>query len=237
MRQHSRNLCSLVAAMALALCVRHSAAQTDCNANGLPDDQEVGWQLQSVLLATDGTESDRFGAAVAAHGDLVVVGARWEDANGENSGSAYVFRRTDQTWTPEGKLVGSDTAAGDNFGHVVAVSSGTIVVGAYAHSELPDYYTGAAYVFEHDGLSWQQQAKLAPPGSQARDNFGTSVAVDGDLLVVGAPGVILDCVPYSSAGAAYVFRREAPGWTFLQELRASDAYSHDEFGIASSGGS
>jgi hypothetical protein len=201
------------------------------------------WTEQAYLKpAAVGTtqEFDNFGRSVAVSGDTVVVGANGEsssttgvnstpDESASGSGAAYVFTRSGTTWTEQAYLkpaaVGT-TQAGDLFGFWVAVSGDTVAVGALGESSsttgvnsTPDESasgSGAAYVFTRSGTTWTQQAYLKPAAvgtSQASDNFGISVAVSGDTVVVGAhqedsstTGV--NSTPDESAsasGAAYVF--------------------------------
>jgi hypothetical protein len=88
--------------------------------------------------------TDQFGAAVDISGNLVIIGAYDDDDKGNDSGSAYIYSRTTAGWREEAKLLGSDSAAGDNFGYAVAVDGDYAVVGAYQHNGG----AGAVYVFE-----------------------------------------------------------------------------------------
>lgn len=191
---------------------------------------------------------DQFGFSVAVSGDTVVVGAINEDSstmgvnstpdeNSSNSGAAYVFTRTAGPWTQQAYLkpatVGT-TQAGDRFGYSVAISGDTIVVGASAEdssttgvNSTPNENStdsGAAYVFTRTAGLWTQQAYLKPAAvgtMQTGDEFGGSVAVSGDTIVVGAIGEDSSTTGVNSApnensvasGAAYVFTRNAGIWT------------------------
>ena len=159
-------------------------------------------------------QDDLFGSSVAIAGDTIVVGAWWDDDNGEASGSAYVFTRTGTTWTEQAKLTASDGAAFERFGFSVAIAGDTIVVGAYLDDNV-----GSAYVFTRTGTIWTQQAKLL--GSDgAPSNFGISVAIVGDTIVVGA------------REASYVFTRTGTTWIEQAKLAASDGAGSDQFGYS-----
>ena len=98
----------------------------------------LAWIEEQKLLASDGADGDRFGRrAVAAFGDVVVVGAMRDDDNGRWSGSAYVYRWGDLSWIEEQKLLASDGADGDYFGYDVAASGDVVVVGAPRASDQP----------------------------------------------------------------------------------------------------
>ncbi|EGB09976.1 hypothetical protein AURANDRAFT_52803, partial [Aureococcus anophagefferens] len=190
------------------------------------------WTQTAKLLASDAAAGDRFGYSVAISGDLVVVGAFYDDDAGSNSGSAYVFRTTNDgaSWTQVAKLVASDAAATDYFGYSVAVSGDLVVVGAYGNDDAGSK-SGSAYVFRttNDGASWTQVAKLVASDAAASDYFGRSVAVSGDLVVVGAYG---NGDAGIGSGSAYVFRTTNDGasWTQVAKLVANDAAAYDYFG-------
>ena len=194
------------------------------------------------LIASDGEADDEFGISVAVSRNIVVVGARGDGINIDGTdetdvGSAYVFVKptTSNGWADwdnsdyeTAKLTASDSAAEDEFGTAVAVDGETIVVGAPGD----DSDEGSAYVFVRSVTGWatgDQTAKLTASDGAAGDEFGTSVAVDGDTIVVGAPG------DDSDEGSAYVFVRPGTGWATgnqTAKLTASDGAAGDEFGIS-----
>ncbi len=101
------------------------------------------WTQQAKLAASDGAESDQFGAAVSIDGLHAFVGAIQDDDNGADSGSAYVFIRDGNSWSQQEKILASDGAAGDQFGYSVSIDAGFAIVGA----ECDDNLKGSAYVF------------------------------------------------------------------------------------------
>ena len=118
------------------------------------------------------------------------------------------------TWSQKTKITGADTANGDQFGIWVSLDSDTAVVGASGNNSS----TGAMYVFTGSGSSWSQQAKLVGTNVNAgKDEFGTSVAIDGDTAIAGAPKHIA-----GSVGTAYVFTRSGATWNQQAKLVASD---------------
>lgn len=141
-------------------------------------------------------------------GDTALVGAPQDDVNGTDSGSAYVFERVDGAWVEQAKLVPSDGEENQAFGKAVALDGDTAVVGAPAWSFFRQA-PGEAYVFVRSRGGWTEQAKLEPSRGNAYDRFGISVAVDDDRVVIGANA---DDEAGSSAGAAYVYRRESRTW-------------------------
>ncbi|MGI8693296.1 MAG: hypothetical protein ACR2JK_10430 [Geodermatophilaceae bacterium] len=110
------------------------------------------------------------------------------------------------------KVTGSDTDVTDAYGEDVAVDGDYAVVGAAYALDGP----GAAYVFSRDGDTWAQEAMLTAPAADARQRFGTSVAISGDSLLVGA-------LPLrSQVGAGYLFDRTTEGWILAATLSDPD---------------
>ena len=222
------------------------------------------WTKHAYLKASNTGVGDYFGSSVAISGDTVVVGAFREDSNttGINgnqadnsvtdSGAAYVFTRSGTTWMQHAYLKASNTGGGDYFAYSVAVSGDTVVVGAYredssatgvnglqANNLARD--SGAAYVFTRSGTTWTQQAYLKAGNTGEFDYFGTSVAVSGDTVVVGALGEDGSATGVNGApqagrvgdsGAAYVFVRIGTAWTQQAYLKASNTGREDYFGYA-----
>ncbi len=184
------------------------------------------WAQVAKLTVPDGAAEDRFGGSVSVSGDSAFIGAFFDDDNGLNSGSAYIFEKIDGEWTQVLKLTPSDGAAIDQFGVSVAINGNTAVVGAeYDDDNGTD--SGSAYVFEKADGIWTEVAKLAASDGTAGDHFGWSVAISGDTIVTGANWED-DNGPDS--GAAYVFRRMDDSWTQLSKVNAPDGASGDWFG-------
>ena len=152
---------------------------------------------------------------MALVGDTLVVGAPWHDSAASNGGAAYVFTRSGGTWTQQAKLTASDAASLDFFGESVAIAAGTIVVGARGADVAPVADAGAAYVFEPSGGTWAQRGKLVAPARAIRDGFGSSVALAGTTVIVGAPARDSGA---ADAGAAHVFTKPAGTWTWQATL-------------------
>ncbi|MBN8589508.1 MAG: T9SS type A sorting domain-containing protein [Rhodothermia bacterium] len=224
----------------------------------------TNWTQQAYLKASNTGGGDAFGVSVAISGDTIVVGANGEDSNatGVNatesnnsasaSGAAYVFIRSGSTWTQQAYLKASNTEASDLFGYAVAISGDTIVVGAFGEgsnttgvngtqTDNSAKESGAAYVFVRSGTTWTQQAYLKASNTEAGDRFGTSVAISGNTIVIGAyfegsntTGVNGTQTDNSAkeSGAAYVFVRSGTTWTQQAYLKASNTGVSDWFGYA-----
>jgi hypothetical protein len=186
---------------------------------------------ETKLTASDGSAGDGFGRSVSLSGDGAVVGAQGDDVGGNsNQGSAYVFLRSGTTWAEQAHLKASDGAASDLFGNSVSMSGDTVLVGAMGDTVGTNSQQGSAYVFVRSGTAWAEQAHLKASDGAASDNFGYSVSVSGDTVLVGA---MRDTVGTNSQqGSAYVFTRSGTAWAQQVRLTASDGASNDGFGIS-----
>ncbi|MCH8305534.1 MAG: FG-GAP repeat protein, partial [Candidatus Marinimicrobia bacterium] len=189
---------------------------------------DTTWAEEDKLLPSDGAASDQFGISVSISGDYAVVGANLDDDNGSLSGSAYVFKRTDTTWTQETKLLPSDGAAGDRFGISVSISGDYAVVGANANDDN-ESNSGSAYLFKRTDTTWAQETKLLASDGAAFDLFGVSVSISGDYAVVGA---YLHDDNGGSSGSAYLFKRTGTSWAQEVKLLPSDGAAADQFGFS-----
>jgi len=188
----------------------------------------TAWTEQAKLLASDGAIEDCFGGSVSIDGDYVIVGASYDDDNGNMSGSAYVFKRSGTAWTEQAKLLPSDGAAGDWFGGSVSIDGDYVIVGA-SYDDDNGNMSGSAYVFKRSGTAWTEQAKLLPSDGAAGDWFGGSVSIDGDYVIVGAS---YDDDNGNMSGSAYVFKRSGTAWTQQAKLLPSDGAAEEHFGIS-----
>lgn len=193
------------------------------------------WIEEAKLLASDGAISAWFGFSVAISGDVVVVGAAADDQNGPESGAAYIFRYDPgaSTWIHESKLLASDGTEDEFFGCSVATSGEVTIVGAAAHAHN-GMASGSAYIyrFDPDTSQWTEEVELLDSDRPVNNGFGTSVALIGDLSIVGAPG---DDDNGFQSGSAFIFRFDPfgdPGSQWVQEakLLASDGAVFDSFG-------
>ena len=234
--------CSTVIVLAMVLpalaCQRASSYPAmisgDTDAAMPPDDGrgdggamvQRGVQFIDKIVASDSMELDSFGRAIAADGDLLVVGA--PHATEGSPGKVYVFERSGNAWLELDKLSAADGAVGDTFGTAVAISGTTIMVGAPLDDDGGDA-TGSVYVYERSGSQWEQAHKISATDANASSGgtFGASVALSGSTAVVGAPG---DDESDSNAGAIYILERQTDSTWLQSKLLASDPLIGDRFG-------
>ncbi len=188
-----------------------------------------------ALTSSDGVSGDNFGSSVDVDGMTAVVGASFADIGGvQIQGAAYVFDQAagDGSWSQTRKLVAPDGAEFDQFGFSVGISGNTIVVGAEEAAIGANSSQGAAYVFERNAggaNNWGFVKKLEEPTSIGNlAEYGHSVAIDGDLIVVGAPKAAS-----SAHGRAYVYGRDVGspgGWGRIVELQDDIYDTNASFG-------
>jgi hypothetical protein len=181
-------------------------------------------------FASGGTDTFGFGdVSVAIANGVMVVGEMFADFKASNAGAAYVFELQGSSWVETAKLTASDWLVTGVFGKSTATDGATIVVGASRHSGAPTSDQGCAYVFERFGGVWTQTQKLVASDPADQNFFGTSVAVHGDTILVGA--VFHQHAPgFLKQGSAYVFTRQGGSWIETQELIPSDAHMNQLFG-------
>jgi hypothetical protein len=198
------------------------------------------WIQQQKLTAADAAADDRFGSSVYIEGNTLVGGAPRKDAGTSNAiGAAYVFTRDPDDvalpWSQQQKLTATDGAADDQFGVSVSVNGSTIVVGAPLVDLGTSFDAGALYVFTRDQTAinpWSQLLKLTAGDASADDRLGTSISVDANTILAGAPRE--DAPGFFDSGAAYVFTRGPASANFsqTQKLRAVFPASNGQFGTA-----
>jgi len=189
--------------------------------------QSGTWVQSAKLVAPDGATQDNFGESVAVSPGLVAVGARFQDQGGFNAGAVYVYTDTLGSWTLAQKLLASDGGTMAKFGESVAMSGGTLAVGAPCQG-CPNV-VGSVYVFSCTaaGACTETDKLLAADGA-AYDNFGRSVAMSCNTIIVGAGG---DEDNGQESGSAYIFTRQlSGGWLQTDKIVPTDGAMRDLFG-------
>ena len=185
------------------------------------------WSQQQELTASDIALNDSFGISVGISANTIVIGALSHTVGSNiNQGAAYVFVRSGTVWSQQQRLTASDGAQGDFFGGSVAISGNSVVAGAYGALS----HRGATYVFVRSGTVWSQQQKLLASQGQPDDQFGISVAIDVDTVVIGANGD--DINANTNQGAAFVFVRSGTVWSEQQRLLSLDGAAGDQLGFS-----
>ena len=187
--------------------------------------------LISQLKSQDINDTDYFGAYLDIDGDYFIVGAPNQDTSGVNAGSAYLYKKeSNATITKLAKIQANDIQAGDKFGSAVAISGDYMIIGS-PYNDTNGSNAGVAYLFKrnsdtHNDIT--QIAKLTASNAGADDNFGLSVAIDGNYAVIGAENEDSNA---SESGSVYIFKRGSDtNVTEIEKLTASDAQYSEYFG-------
>lgn len=211
------------------------------------------WQQQAYLKASNADDLDGygksnagFGSSVAISGDTLVVGAPYEDSVVNDSGAAYVFTRDSQgNWSEQAMIKSPHVNTLHKFASEVALDGDTLAIGApndanansgiYASPlndceiEHPNYtvYSGAVFVFTRTDKLWTQTTCIKSSSPQYMGLFGSSIALEGDTMAVGAYG------ESSESGAVYIFNRDETGvWHQQAHIKASNSDMSDRFGTS-----
>ncbi len=183
------------------------------------------WSEQQKLLAS-GIASQTFGSSVSISGDVIVGGAPL----GVRPGIGYLYERVGTVWSAEQKLGADSVGPSDEFfGSSVSISGDTAVIGAPSYDDGANTDSGAAYVFIRSGTTWTEQQELRSSDLAPGDEFGSSVSISGDTVLVGARW---DDDNGFFSGSAYVFTRSGTVWTEQQKLTASTGVAGDWFGYS-----
>lgn len=183
------------------------------------------WSQQAKLVGSDVDASDHFGAAVDIRGDFLAVGAPEKNDGTPAMGAAYVFRLVNGSWTQDAKLSPGPLDSSDRFGFSVAVDGERVYVGAPGDDDR-DLDAGAAYYFERQLGSWIMEQKIVMSDGFIDDQFGWSMDLEDNLLVVGVPH---DDDHVFSSGTAFIFFYDGMQWNEEQKLVPADSHITDFF--------
>jgi hypothetical protein len=207
----------------------------------------TSWVQQAYLKGSNTDAADSFGQSVAIDGNTIAVGAHNEDGA---SGAAYLFARSGSSWGQQARVRASNADANDGFGSSVALAANTLIVGApREESRASDpaddsgYQVGAVYIYGRTGNAWSEQKilKASTVFNDDRDLFGSSVAISGDTIVVGASGEDSNAKgtngnefdnSLNRCGAAYVFTRGDGTWPRQAYLKGNYPANLNDFGAS-----
>jgi hypothetical protein len=244
--------------------VSDSAVDSTGPADAVPLDalQPLVLQETAYLKASNTDSGDLFGISHSVSGHTLAVGGLYEDSatagvNGNqddnslmDSGAVYVFRRSNGNWSQEAYIKASNPDALDRFGQRVALDGDVLAVTAGGEdsaasgvnadeSDNDAAESGAVYIFRRTNGNWVQEAYVKPQNPDTTDQFGWSLDVSADTVVVGAPeedssatGIDGDGTNdlAQNSGAAYVFRHDGQSWVQEAYIKASNAEFGDFFG-------
>ncbi len=185
---------------------------------------------QQKLVPNDGASEDFFGYSVALSDDTAVIGSFKDDNQilGVDAGSAYVFTRSGKKWHQQAKLTAIDGATNDTFGGNVVLSGDTVAIGAMRDDDMGEN-SGSVHIFMRSEGVWSHQTKITAADGAKDDAFGQSLALSGNILIIGTPR---DDDNGKDTGSVYVFTRIGASWHQQAKLTADDGADGDLFGIS-----
>ncbi|MBU0482328.1 MAG: thrombospondin type 3 repeat-containing protein, partial [Proteobacteria bacterium] len=183
----------------------------DLDGDFVPDDCDIcfGGNLSG--------DSDSDGVCDDADNCVNISNSNQADYDSDGIGNSCDF---------ESKILSSDGQSVDRLGYSVSISGNVAAVGAPDDDDNGSS-SGSVYIFTHDGSGWIEQQKLTASDGGSNDNFGHSVSMSGNLLIVGAPD---DGVYYN--GSAYIYFFDGNSWVEQQKIISSDSTTYDYFGYS-----
>ena len=160
------------------------------------------WNLQTKIMAYDGSLQDLFGCSVFITDNFLFVGAINDDDNGEESGSIYIYENNGINWEFHSKIIASHNTSNDRFGHSISVCDDFLIVGTLCFDQ------GEAFIFTNENSNWIEESILTASDGFDYDHFGRSVSISEDYAVVGA----CDCPDVGVSASAYFFKKEGEDW-------------------------
>jgi hypothetical protein len=194
----------------------------------------TSWTEQSKLVATGGLANAHFGNSVSIDGFYAAIGSKNDPVSGFiGRGSAYVFKRSGTSWAQQTKLIATDGGTNHNFGSSVSIDSTTMIVGA-ENKPNNDISNGAqygkVYIYTRTSNTWSQNTTIIHPNGEGFDHFGSSVALHGNILIVGAPDKNIG--NNNDQGMVFLYEKNGTVWTLTAQMAATDGSSTDRFGAS-----
>lgn len=178
------------------------------------------WVASAQLQSDSPGEGERFGSAVALHGNLALVGAH-------GSSAAYLFQRRDDRWEQVARFSEEVGEVRGNFGDSVALVGDTLLIGAPFADTEDGERRGSVFIYTRENGAWNLKTTLYSDTPNRGDEFGRRVVLQNGLAVIASPR---DDTDARDAGAVLVFDENGGDWTFAGRLSRSGPASYDEFG-------
>ncbi|MEQ8762782.1 MAG: FG-GAP repeat protein, partial [Planctomycetota bacterium] len=177
------------------------------------------WTLEQRIVAGDPTA--QFGDSAAIEGDRVLIGAPQDTTFGYFTGVVFFFERSGSTWVQSQRFYEAGANAGHHFGAEISMSGDVAVISAKGNAIF-----GGAHVYRHDGIRWRHEQRLVPVKGYFLGHFGSAVATDGELVVVG------DSDGDSRKGLVNTFRLDGETWSQIVQARSGNPANDDYLGAS-----
>ncbi len=187
------------------------------------------WIEEIKLIPTNGNQGDAFGNSVSLDNNYAIIGAVFDEDNGNESGSAYIFKKMGINWYEEAKLLPSDPDTLDRFGNSVVIDEDYAIVTSYGNDIDGVENAGSIYVFKRTGTNWTEEARLTPSDPDTNDYFGYSIDFQDSTIVVSS---IYDDDFGFESGSVYIFEKIANAWVETGKINSIDCSTGDSFGVS-----
>lgn len=184
------------------------------------------WVFVERLTDPTGAAEDYFGISVAMNDSFIIVGAYGDDMTFVEQGSASIFQFDGSNWLFFQQLAHPSGAADDVFGRSVSISGNYAIVGTFG-DDVGFVDQGSASIFHFDGSSWVFMQLLTDPAGAANDNFGNSVCISGDDVIVAAQW---DDATVTNQGSAFIFHYNGATWVLTEQLFEQTPAAGEQFG-------
>ena len=185
------------------------------------------WVFMQKITDVTGAANDYFGSSVSLSGTYAIVGALFDDVGAiTNQGSASIYQFNGATWVFRQKITDATGDYFDNFGTSVSISGNYAVVGINGDEVGSNSGQGSASIYQFNGSNWVLMQKITEISGAASDNFGISVAISDNYVIVGANQSV------TNRGSATIFLKVGNGWQKLQHITDPGGNSNDNFAFA-----
>jgi hypothetical protein len=205
-------------------------ANTDQGSASIFQFNGTSWVLMQKITDATGDGFDYYGGTVSISGNYAIVGSLLDDEALTEQGSASIYRYNGTNWVLMQKLVDATGDTNDEFGFSVSISGNYAVVGARSDDVGANFNQGSASIYRYDGSNWVLMQKISDAAGDSGDEFGYSVYISGNYMLVGAhfDNVALNL----QQGASNIYFRVGNGWNKLQYVTDPYGSTGDFFGSA-----
>jgi FG-GAP repeat len=177
----------------------------------------ANWVFMQKITDATGAQNDRFGNSVSISGNYAIVGIPG-DAIGANlnQGSANIYQLTGGSWVLMQKIIDATGAADDAFGSSVSISGNYAIVGSPFDDGGAGANQGSASIYQLSGGTWVLMQKITDATGAANDNFGNSVSISGNYIIVGAEDD--DVGAFSDVGSASIYQWNGSSWIIMSKI-------------------
>ncbi|MFM7259153.1 MAG: dockerin type I domain-containing protein, partial [bacterium] len=189
------------------------------------------WLKTATLAPVSPQNEDYFGGATAIDPieSRVFVAAPLDNTGFTvDHGSVSIYEKSGANWVSSATITATPLSANAQFGSSLAVVGNRLAVGAQNETQSGVAAAGAVYIFELNGGSWAQVARITAPTASASEIFGAAISLDGDTLAVGAPTSYWASPQYP--GAVYIYKKIGSSWVHARTIRSDAPSPFDRFG-------